>query len=621
MKNLRLIAVVLGALSSIIGPVHADNLTATFSSTGFNGQYDIIVWIENSVSAFVKTVAAWGGDRTDVSPWSSVSRSTVDATTSATLSGTKSLSATWNGTDVNKAAVANGSYYLCISGGPNNGPFPLSKSPFTFDGTSKTVAGVSTTNFTGISIKITGTGGGTVYPPTITSATALTCTTGTTKTYTATATDPAGKTITFTFTNSPSGALPSWISASGAALTLKPTVAQNAAVKIIASNGSANDTNNLAITVVATSPPVNVPPVFTNPDTTSARIGLTTTWTAHATDANGDAVTFTFTGQASWVAVSGATLTMNPTATSKNDTVRVIASDGKGGIDTLNLKIAVLPALTVNVPPVFTNPDTISVPIGKATIWTALATDANGDAVTYRFSGQPSWTSVSNAVLTMNPTSASQNTVVRVIASDNKGGLDTLDLKITVFTPPGTNAPPKITSPDTVSARIGSITKWIAYATDPNGDPVSISFKGLPTTPTAWYSFSQDTLIIIPEQGSPNSTVTVIASDGKGGIDSIRLRITVLPSANAVKRDGLYWTNVKKNFTLMISNTPCSVPLAGDGAVAITLFSCNGAKIIERVVNAPDAENVAFRGVKKGVYLLSIKIQGAAFARKIIIDR
>jgi len=91
----------------------------------------------------------------------------------------------------------------------------------------------------------TTTGGAVVLPPVITSAAAITCTTGVSKTYTATATDPAGKAVTFTY-----NILPAWMSASGAVLTMNAPSAGNATVRIIASNGSAYDTLDLAVTVI-----------------------------------------------------------------------------------------------------------------------------------------------------------------------------------------------------------------------------------------------------------------------------------------------------------------------------------------------------------------------------------
>ncbi len=89
------------------------------------------------------------------------------------------------------------------------------------------------------------TSGAPVQPPVITSALSVSCTTGTTTTYTATATDPANKPVTFTF-----GEQFDWITSSGATLTLTPTAtSQNAIVKIIASNGTADDTLNLSVSV------------------------------------------------------------------------------------------------------------------------------------------------------------------------------------------------------------------------------------------------------------------------------------------------------------------------------------------------------------------------------------
>jgi RNase P/RNase MRP subunit p29 len=398
---------------------------------------------------------------------------------------------------------------------------------------------------------------------------------------------------------------------------MNPTAtSNNDTVRVLASDGKGGfDTLNLKI-FPFTPPTTNVPPVITNPDTVSAKIGVATIWTASATDPNGDAVSFTFTGQQSWITVSGATLTMNPAATSKNDTVRVLASDGKGGLDTLNLKITVFNPPPINLPPVITNPDTVSAKIGSTTIWTAHATDANGDAVSFTFTGQQAWITVSGATLTMNPTATSKNDTVRVLASDGKGGLDTLNLKIAVFNPPVINIPPVITSPAIVNAPIGSITKWVAMASDANGDSVSFTFKRMPTTPTAWYSYSGDTLIIIPQSISQTCTTAVFASDGKGGTDTLNLRINVLPAQSVIGRN-----EARKYFTITIGNMPFSFPAGGDNDLKITLFSCNGTKIMSRIVDLNDANKVSLAGIKPGMYLLTIRKQSATTAYKIVIGR
>ncbi len=178
-----------------------------------------------------------------------------------------------------------------------------------------------------------------VQPPVITSAASFSCTTGTTKTYTATATDPANKTVTFTFSGQPA-----WITSSGATLTLKPTAtSQNATVKIVASNGTAEATINLAVTVVAASVQ---PPVITSAASVSCTTGTTKTYTATATDPANKTVTFTFSGQPAWITSSGATLELKPTTTSQNATVKIVASNGT--VDaTMNLSVNVVAASAV----------------------------------------------------------------------------------------------------------------------------------------------------------------------------------------------------------------------------------------------------------------------------------
>jgi RNase P/RNase MRP subunit p29 len=704
MKRLKAAFFVLCS-TGILATASAAGLTVTAKS-GVSATCTAVMWITNAANVIQHTFAIWDkGDDDHLKVWRTYSGGTIstDAVSSATLSANATFSGTWNLKDANGAQVPNGTYKYFIEI-CQNGPTPYHVvGSIVIDATSKTQTAIDSGNTTTALTNVTAVytaPATTNHPPVITNTDTVTAKVGSTTTWTATATDADGDPVTFTFTGQQS-----WITVSGATLTMNPlATSKNDTVSVLASDGKGGlDTLKLKITVV-NPPPVNSPPVITNPDTVTARIGAATTWTAVATDPNGDPVTFTFTGQQAWITVSGATLTMNPTATSKNDTVRVLASDGKGGFDTLNLKVTPFTPPTTNVPPVITNPDTQSARIGVTTTWTALATDANGDAVTFTFTGQQAWITVSGATLTMNPTATSKNDTVRVLASDGKGGLDTLNLKITVPALPPTNSPPVIISADTVTAKIGSttrwtafatdangdnvtftftgqqswitvnaatlimnptassrndtvrilaadgkggfdtmnlkiavpvvnyppkitsaaivnaqigsITKWVAAATDPNSDSVTFSFEGLPITATAWYSYSYDTLIIIPDASSQSCTTTVIASDGRGGTDTLRLRINVLPAQSVLSRN-----DVRTNFTITVGNMPFSFPVNGDRIVTVALFSCNGARIMNRAVTlgGDNATSISFPKVSKGIYFLRVNFNGVATARKVII--
>jgi hypothetical protein len=150
-------------------PVIAKNdVVVSFSTTKWaaTDTFCLVAWIEDNLGAFVKTIAVWGKnaeDLADIEPWFTVAKSptdtlgnTVDAVTSPTLIGNKNLSVSWNGTDAKKAAVPNGTYKFCVSGGIDGGPFPVSRTPFSINGSKKTVTGIATSEFKNIVVNING---------------------------------------------------------------------------------------------------------------------------------------------------------------------------------------------------------------------------------------------------------------------------------------------------------------------------------------------------------------------------------------------------------------------------------------------------------------------------------
>ncbi len=148
--------------------VTKNDVVISFSTTKWaaTDTFCLVAWIEDNVGAFVKTLAVWGKnieDLADIEPWFIVAKSPadslgniVDAVTSPTLAGNKDLSVSWNGTDAKKAPVANGTYKFCVSGGIDGGPFPVSRTPFTINGSKKNVTGVATSEFKNIAITING---------------------------------------------------------------------------------------------------------------------------------------------------------------------------------------------------------------------------------------------------------------------------------------------------------------------------------------------------------------------------------------------------------------------------------------------------------------------------------
>ena len=214
-------------------------------------------------------------------------------------------------------------------------------------------------------------------PPVITSALSVAATEHQLFSYTATATDPEGKSLTFSFS-----AYPAWMTVSGAVISGTPPEGSTAAsFKVKASDGSLFDEKTVTVTLQA----VNDKPTITSPATASATEHQAFSYTATATDPEGNALTFSFSGQPAWLTASGAVISGTPPEGAANASFKVKASDGS----LFDEKTVTVTLQAVNDKPTITSPATASATEHQAFSYTATATDPEGNALTFSFSGQP----------------------------------------------------------------------------------------------------------------------------------------------------------------------------------------------------------------------------------------
>lgn len=112
----------------------------TYAASGgrVNNPY-VAVWVENAAGELVDTIALWflrgqKGTRwlPDLRRWYSVdgAQATIDTVSGATRTpGTYNLS--WDLTDANGAAIRAGTYFLCIEGARERGPYSLVREQLT----------------------------------------------------------------------------------------------------------------------------------------------------------------------------------------------------------------------------------------------------------------------------------------------------------------------------------------------------------------------------------------------------------------------------------------------------------------------------------------------------------
>lgn len=224
--------------------------------------------------------------------------------------------------------------------------------------------------------------------------------------------------------------------------------------------------------------PANQAPVFVSNPPASAKEGHAYAYTINVTDANGDAVALSLVAQPAGAVLDGATRTISWTPTGAQagtaQSFDVLASDGKGG--TAHQTWGVTSSL--NAAPVLTSTPSGTGAVGAAYTYSPTATDADGDAVSFRLITAPSWASLSGSVVTGTPASGGIYDLT-LRADDGYGKITDQSWTVTVI-PPG-NQPPVITSVPSPGATGGVAYTYILQATDPNGDAVTFQLVNAPS--------------------------------------------------------------------------------------------------------------------------------------------
>ncbi len=310
------------------------------------------------------------------------------------------------------------------------------------------------------------------------------------------------------------------------------------------------------------------------PSATVGRQSAPSWWTGRvfgrisATDADGDRLTYAgaTTAKGSVTVTSSGSFTYTPTAAARHaaaaanagsadtsDTFTITVSDGRGGVSTVPVTVAIRP---VNSAPAWlrsrvARPDPLSgVVTGRVT-----ATDRDGDTFTYAAT-TPTHGSVTiqtDGTFTYSPSPAARQRArntwytdtdrFRVTVNDGHGAVRTVAVRVTIAPSPPNSAPipgtTTIGTPESTTGRInGSLN-----VTDPEGGSIAYRLSAAPTkgsltvggngaftytpTPAARH------LAATGAPGTRTDAASVEASDPLGATTSIALTFTILPRNSA----------------------------------------------------------------------------------------
>jgi hypothetical protein len=287
------------------------------------------------------------------------------------------------------------------------------------------------------------------------------------------------------------------------------------------------------LTVSAQGGGQNRAPTISGTPPTSVVAGATYTFTPTASDADGDALTFTIRNKPSWATFSTTTGQLTGVPQTGNvgtfADVGISVSDGKAAVALQAFSIVVTPS-TANRAPVISGAPMTTVAAGQAYVFVPTASDADGDALTFSIAGLPAWAAFNsaNGQLSGTPPSSTTGTFANIVirVSDGKASASLPAFAITV-TAPTTNRPPTISGTPSTSVKPGAQYAFQPTATDPDGDPLTYTIANRPT----WATFNTATGLL---QGTPTaaniatySNIVISVSDGKATVALPAFAITV----------------------------------------------------------------------------------------------
>ena len=397
-------------------------------------------------------------------------------------------------------------------------------------------------------------------------------------------------------------------------------------IVVTASDNTGGTTDaNQAVAITVTGVNDNTP-VFTSPATASVEENQTAAYTALATDADGDVLSYSLSGTDAGrftinattgeVSFNEAPDVENPDDANGDNVYDIVvtASDNTGGTTDANQAVAITVTGVNDNTPVFTSPATASVEENQTAAYTALATDADGDPLTYSLSGTDAALFMIDATTGVVsfieapdfevPGSADGDNVydITVTASDGDNSAEQA-VAITVTDENEVGSAPVFTSPDSASVEENQTMAYMAMATDADGDSLTYSLSG---TDAARFTIDPATgavsFIASPDFENP---------DDAGGNNVYDITVTASDDDNSTDHDvAITVTNVNDNNPIFTSDTSVDVAenqtaaytaVATDADGDVLSYSLSGTDAARFTIDAntgdvrfreaPDAEN------------------------------
>jgi hypothetical protein len=328
-------------------------------------------------------------------------------------------------------------------------------------------------------------------PPSISGAPMTSVEAGTAYTFVPTASDPDGDTLTFAVAGRPSWA--GFDSSTGRLSGTPPTGTTGTFgnIRISVSDGP-NTVQLPAFSITVRAPTSNRPPTISGSPPTTATEGALYTFTPSAADPDGNALTFSIANRPAWATFNATNGRLQGTPGASHvrtwSNIVISVSDGNAATPLGAFSIVVAAA---NAAPTITGTPATTATVGTQYSFTPLASDADGDALTFTITNAPSWASFNATTGRLQGTPGAGNVGtfgnIRIGVSDGTATTQLAAFSIAVSD--AANRPPTISGMPPTSVTAGTAYSFTPAASDPDGDSLTFSIANAPS----WAAFDTTT--------------------------------------------------------------------------------------------------------------------------------
>ena len=287
--------------------------------------------------------------------------------------------------------------------------------------------------------------------------------------------------------------LPAWLAinaGTGRVSGVAPTGSAGTYTGIVVtvSDGKASVSLPAFSITVTKAAPTNAPPTITGSPATGVKAGQEYSFRPTASDADGDALSYSIGNKPAWLTFNFATGQLLGTPSDANvgtySNIRVTVSDGKSSATLPAFSITVSASSSVNSPPKISGSPAASVKEGIAYSFTPSASDPDGQALRFGIANMPAWAVFDNVTGRMSGTpdvgTAGVYSNIVISVSDGQVSATLPAFSVTVVPATQPNQAPTISGTPATSVSVGQAYSFQPGASDPDGQVLAFGIANKP---------------------------------------------------------------------------------------------------------------------------------------------